>query len=104
MCPNCDPNSKLNFVNLKKLNSQDYELIRKLFRSIQSNRNSNPFKEPIDPKSNPKYYEIVKEPMGKFQISTTLGNDPISRCPLRNVNLGVVNPKNSNKNTLSLTD
>jgi len=63
VCPNCDPNSKLNFVNLKKLNSQDYELIRKLFRSIQSNRNSNPFKEPIDTKSNPKYYEIVKEPM-----------------------------------------
>ena len=39
---------------------------------FQSNRNSNPFKEPIDAKSNPKYFEVVKEPMGKFNI-----NNPI---------------------------
>ena len=35
---------------------------------MQSNRYSNPFKEPVDPKGHPKYYEVVKEPMGMFQI------------------------------------
>merc|ERR1711936_107429 len=63
VCPRCDPNSKLNYPNLKKLNSQDNELVKKMFKAISSNRNSQPFKEPVDPKINPKYYEIVKEPM-----------------------------------------
>ena len=35
VCPNCDPNSKLNYANLKTLNSQDQELIKKTFKSIQ---------------------------------------------------------------------
>ena len=86
VCPKCEPNSRLNFANLKELNSQDRELITKTFKSIQvelwnyiqtvlkyifylqSNRYSNPFKEPVDPKGHPKYYEVVKEPMGMFQI------------------------------------
>merc|ERR1712029_1174900 len=63
VCPKCEPNSRLNFANLKELNSQDRELITKTFKSIQSNRYSNPFKEPVDPKGHPKYYEVVKEPM-----------------------------------------
>merc|ERR1711902_271820 len=50
VCPKCEPNSRLNFANLKELNSQDRELITKTFKSIQSNRYSNPFKEPVDPK------------------------------------------------------
>ena len=83
MCPNCDPNTKLNLANLKPLNSRDHELIKKTFKliqvntyfifdndvlyriSLQSNRNSNPFKEAVDPKENPNYYDVVKEPMGK---------------------------------------
>ena len=88
VCPKCEPNSRLNFANLKELNSQDRELITKTFKSIQvelymeeinsnrykyifnlqSNRYSNPFKEPVDPKGHPKYYEVVKEPMGMIQI------------------------------------
>jgi len=64
VCPRCEPNSKLNYPNLKKLNSKDHELIKKTFKIIQTNRNSQPFREPVDPNVNPKYYEIVKEPMG----------------------------------------
>lgn len=67
VCPRCDPNSKLNYPNLKKLNSQDNELVKKMFKAISGNRNSQPFKEPVDPKINPKYYEIVKEPMGESE-------------------------------------
>ena len=37
---------------------------------MQNNRNSNPFKEPIDPKVNPNYYNIVKEPMGISLLNT----------------------------------
>ena len=33
--------------------------------TFQNNRNSIPFKDPVDPKMFPKYYEVVKEPMGK---------------------------------------
>merc|ERR1712183_876835 len=67
VCPRCDPNTKLNFSNLKQLGSQGQELIKKTFKLIQNNRNSNPFKEPVDPKVNPNYYNIVKEPMGGKQ-------------------------------------
>jgi len=63
VCPRCEANSRLNYPNLKKLNSKDHELIKKTFKIIQTNRNSQPFKEPVDPNVNPKYYEIVKEPM-----------------------------------------
>merc|ERR1719430_561836 len=63
VCPKCDPHSKQNYPNLKKLNRADHELIRKTFKAIQNNRNSQPFKEPVNPNVNPKYYEIVKEPM-----------------------------------------
>jgi len=63
VCPRCEPNSRLNYPNLKKLNSKDHELIKKTFKAIQNNRNSQPFKEPVNPNVNPKYYEIVKEPM-----------------------------------------
>ena len=69
MCPNCDPNTKLNLANLKPLNSRDHELIKKTFKLIQSNRNSNPFKEAVDPKENPNYYDVVKEPMGKLRMT-----------------------------------
>jgi hypothetical protein len=68
ICPKCDPHSKQNYPNLKKLNRADHELIRKTFKAIRQNRNSQHFLEPVDQAVNPKYYEIVKEPMGKSTI------------------------------------
>ena len=35
VCPRCDPNTKLNFSNLKQLGSQGQELIKKTFKLIQ---------------------------------------------------------------------
>ena len=32
---------------------------------FQANRNSWPFKQPVDPGDVPNYYKVVKEPMGK---------------------------------------
>ena len=65
VCPKCDPHSKQNYPNLKKLNRADHELIKKTFKAIKQNRHSQQFMEPVDQRENPKYYEIVKEPMGK---------------------------------------
>merc|ERR1719333_1561026 len=48
---------------MKPLDGQDYELLKKTFKMIQNNRCSVPFKQPVDPKVNPNYYNIVKEPM-----------------------------------------
>ena len=33
--------------------------------NLQANRNSWPFKQPVDPGDVPNYYKVVKEPMGK---------------------------------------
>ena len=35
VCPRCDPNTRLNFSNLKQLGSQGQELIKKTFKLIQ---------------------------------------------------------------------
>ena len=48
------------------MNRADHELIRKTFKAIKQNRHSQQFMEPVDQRENPKYYEIVKEPMGEF--------------------------------------
>lgn len=45
------------------MNRADHELIRKTFKAIKQNRHSQQFMEPVDQRENPKYYEIVKEPM-----------------------------------------
>jgi len=63
VCPRCDPNSKLNYANLKQLTNKDYDLVKKTLKQIQTNKNSWPFKEPVDPNEHPKYYEAVREPM-----------------------------------------
>ena len=64
-CPKCNPKSALNLANLKQLKSQDLDVIKKLFKQIQSSKHSVPFKKPMEKKTNKKYYELVKEPMGK---------------------------------------
>ena len=44
-------------------------MIRKTFKAIKQNRHSQQFMEPVDQRENPKYYEIVKEPMGESLYS-----------------------------------
>lgn len=36
---------------------------------FQINRNSWPFKQPVDQNEVPKYYEVIKEPMGKEAVA-----------------------------------
>jgi len=62
-CPRCNPNSPMNAANLKKLRSQDMDALRKLFKQIQNCKHSQPFRHPVDKRTNRKYYEVVKEPM-----------------------------------------
>ena len=56
------------------MNRADHELIRKTFKAIKQNRHSQQFMEPVDQRENPKYYEIVKEPMGKKLVLNLLLN------------------------------
>jgi hypothetical protein len=35
VCPRCEPDSKVNFVNFKQLNPQDFDSLKKLFKQIQ---------------------------------------------------------------------
>ena len=64
-CPKCNPKSALNLANLKQLKSHDLDVIKKLFKQIQNSKHSVPFKKPMEKRTNKKYYELVKEPMGK---------------------------------------
>merc|ERR1719376_728250 len=67
-CPKCDPHSKLNRPNLKQLTQADHDLVKKLAKQLMSNRNANPFKDPVDPSAVPNYYKVVKEPMDLHTI------------------------------------
>lgn len=46
---------------------------------FQANRNSWPFKQPVDPADVPNYYKVVKEPMGK-QVIEIRDLAPIKLC------------------------
>lgn len=63
VCPRCDPDSRLNRISSKPLSEADMELIKKLAKQLAANRNSWPFKQPVDPADVPNYYKVVKEPM-----------------------------------------
>ena len=41
----------------------------KIFSFFQANRSSIPFHHPVNTSDVPNYYEVVKEPMGKFKDS-----------------------------------
>jgi hypothetical protein len=55
----------MNLANLKKVKGQDLDIMKKLFKQIQGSKHSAPFKKPLDRRTNKKYFELVKEPMGE---------------------------------------
>lgn len=63
ICPNCQRNSGINFVNMKNLSTRDFEALKKLFKQIVSHKSAWPFIEPVDPTEAPDYYKVIKEPM-----------------------------------------
>ncbi len=99
LCPKCDSSSNFNLPNMSKLDSTDYEMVKKLLKQIlvsdfvlllfffcewllgtnsaffvihfKANRNSWPFKDPVDKNDVPNYYVVVKEPMGKYNRWST---------------------------------
>ncbi|GAU33233.1 hypothetical protein TSUD_333560 [Trifolium subterraneum] len=50
-----------NATNLKHLTM----LMRQLLKSMLDHADAWPFKEPVDARDVPDYYEIIKDPMGK---------------------------------------
>ena len=55
-CPRCSPKSALNRPNLKLLNAQDYDLIKKLVKQLLANRYTAAFSESVDSSEAPNYY------------------------------------------------
>ena len=64
LCPKCDPNSKLNRINFKKLTEEDYAEISKTLKQIQQHKCAWPFSNPVDVKEAPNYYRVIRDPMG----------------------------------------
>ncbi|XP_040567508.1 nucleosome-remodeling factor subunit NURF301 [Lepeophtheirus salmonis] len=79
ICPRCDSNTSYNYANLKPLNESDNELVKKLVKQLISNRNSWPFKEPVDPNDVPNYYTVVKEPMDLQTIELRVNQSQYQR-------------------------
>ncbi|CAB4054287.1 BPTF [Lepeophtheirus salmonis] len=57
----------------------DNELVKKLVKQLISNRNSWPFKEPVDPNDVPNYYTVVKEPMDLQTIELRVNQSQYQR-------------------------
>ena len=62
----------MNLANLKKVKGQDLDIMKKLFKQIQGSKHSSPFKKPLDRRTNKKYFELVKEPMGEEYLIINL--------------------------------
>jgi histone acetyltransferase len=59
------------YENLNKENGQNSNnnfltQCRNIITKLKTNKNSWPFLTPVDAKNVPDYYELIKEPMGKF--------------------------------------
>jgi len=74
ICPRCDPNSKLNVPNQKKLTAKDCEAIKRLVKQLLANRSSIPFQQPVDPNEVPNYYKVIKEPMDLSSVERKVNN------------------------------
>jgi nucleosome-remodeling factor subunit BPTF len=74
LCPRCDSSSKLNLPNNRPLTKVDLDLIKKLTKQIVINRNSWPFKHPVDQADVPNYYKVVKEPMDLTTVENRVGS------------------------------
>lgn len=67
-CPNCEPKSAFNHANSRALTARDYDELRKLLRQLQAHKSSWPFREPVNAKEVPDYYEVIKDPMDLRKI------------------------------------
>lgn len=65
-CPQCEPQSEINFPNGKMLDGSDYVVINRLLKELITNRSSQPFRKPVTKAQAPNYFSIIKEPMGKY--------------------------------------
>ncbi|XP_050310711.1 nucleosome-remodeling factor subunit NURF301 isoform X3 [Anthonomus grandis grandis] len=74
VCPRCQKNSSVNYVNMKELSHKDYENLKKLIKQIQAHKSAWPFMEPVDPTEAPDYYKVIKEPMDLQMIETKIND------------------------------
>uniref|UniRef100_A0AAR5PPQ8 Nucleosome-remodeling factor subunit NURF301 n=1 Tax=Dendroctonus ponderosae TaxID=77166 RepID=A0AAR5PPQ8_DENPD len=76
VCPRCQKNSSVNYVNMKDLTHKDFENLKKLIKQIQMHKSAWPFMEPVDPTEAPDYYKVIKEPMDLQMIENKI-NDQV---------------------------
>lgn len=62
-CPKCEPQGAFNYANSRTLCPRDYDEMQKLLRQLQAHKSSWPFREPVNAKQVPDYYQIIKDPM-----------------------------------------
>ncbi|XP_054160935.1 nucleosome-remodeling factor subunit BPTF-like [Oppia nitens] len=75
VCPNCQSDSQINFANLKKLNSKDFENLKKLLKTLQTHKSSWPFLTPVDPKEVPDYFTVIKEPIDLKTVESRINRE-----------------------------
>lgn len=59
---------------MKKLNTRDYEALKKLIKQMQAHKSAWPFMEPVDATEAPDYYKVIKEPIGKCRENNLIQN------------------------------
>ncbi|KAL1494312.1 hypothetical protein ABEB36_009929 [Hypothenemus hampei] len=74
VCPRCQKNSSVNYVNMKDLAHKDFENLKKLIKQIQAHKSAWPFMEPVDPTEAPDYYKVIKEPMDLQMIESKIND------------------------------
>lgn len=57
---------------IKRLDADDYNHLLLLVRTLTEHQMSWPFRRAVDPKKNPSYYEMIKEPIGKTFVSAVI--------------------------------
>ncbi|XP_066157343.1 nucleosome-remodeling factor subunit NURF301 isoform X1 [Euwallacea fornicatus] len=72
VCPRCQKNSSVNYVNMRELAQKDFDNLKKLIKQIQMHKSAWPFMEPVDPTEAPDYYKVIKEPMDLQMIESKI--------------------------------
>ncbi|ESO89132.1 hypothetical protein LOTGIDRAFT_106754, partial [Lottia gigantea] len=70
LCPNCQLKEQADPIANRILTEKEYESIYRLLRNLQGHKMAWPFLRPVDPKTVPDYYQIIKDPMDLSIIET----------------------------------
>ncbi|XP_050394423.2 nucleosome-remodeling factor subunit BPTF [Patella vulgata] len=79
ICPNCQKKEKDDPIAMKILTDKEYESLYRLLRSLKIHKMAWPFLRPVDPKTVPDYYQVIKDPMDLSIIETRVHSKSYQR-------------------------